>query len=122
YWRTRYSVNFPRMRPSEGHFQPNVVMSDRELAQLTFAFRIFDRDIDISVSTRESPVFRNNIATLGATSMSAGSKTEPGGYYTYPQALEQFAVSDERTPAQVEADLRRAGVEVVWKDWDKIFD
>ena len=122
YWRTRYSVNFPRMRPSEGHFQPNVVMSDRELAQLTFAFRIFDRDIDISFSTRENPVFRNNIATLGATSMSAGSKTEPGGYHTYPQALEQFSVSDERTPAEVEADLRRAGVEVVWKDWDKIFD
>lgn len=122
YWRTRYSVNFPRMRPSEGHFQPNVVMTDRELAQLTFAFRIFDRDVDISVSTRESPIFRNNIATLGATSMSAGSKTEPGGYYTYPQALEQFAVSDERTPAQVEADLKAAGVEVVWKDWDKIFD
>ncbi len=122
YWRTRYSVNFPRMRPSEGHFQPNVVMSDRELAQLTFAFRIFDPDVDISFSTRESPDFRNNIATLGVTSMSAGSKTDPGGYTTYPQSLEQFAVSDERTPAQVEADIRRLGYEVVWKDWDKIFD
>lgn len=122
YWRTRYSVNFPRMRPSEGHFQPNVVMSDRELAQLTFAFRIFDHDVDISFSTRECPEFRNNIATLGATSMSAGSKTEPGGYHTYPQALEQFSVSDERTPAQVECDIRARGMEVVWKDWDKIFD
>ena len=122
YWRTRYSVNFPRMRPSEGHFQPNVVMSDRELAQLTFAFRIFDPDVDISFSTRESPDFRNNIATLGVTSMSAGSKTDPGGYATYPQSLEQFAVSDERTPAQVEADIRRLDYEVVWKDWDKIFD
>lgn len=122
YWRTRYSVNFPRMRPSEGHFQPNVVMSDRELAQLTFAFRIFDHDVDISFSTRERPDFRNHIATLGATSMSAGSKTDPGGYFTYPQSLEQFSVSDERTPAQVEADLRAAGCDVVWKDWDKIFD
>lgn len=122
YWRTRYSVNFPRMRPSEGHFRPNVVMSDRELAQLTFAFRIFDPDVDISFSTRETPDFRNNIATLGVTSMSAGSKTDPGGYATYPQSLEQFAVSDERTPTQVEADIRRLGYEVVWKDWDKIFD
>lgn len=122
YWRTRYSVNIPRMRPSEGHFQPNVVMSDRELAQLTFAFRIFDHDVDISFSTRERPDFRNHIATLGATSMSAGSKTDPGGYFTYPQSLEQFSVSDERTPAQVEADLRAAGCDVVWKDWDKIFD
>lgn len=122
YWQTRYSVNFPRMRPSEGHFQPNVVMSDRELAQLTFAFRIFDHDVDISYSTRERPDFRNNMATLGCTSMSAGSKTEPGGYHTYPQALEQFEVSDGRTPVQVEKDLKARGLEVVWKDWDKIFD
>ena len=122
YWQTRYSVNFPRMRPSESGFQPNVVMSDRELAQLIFAFRIFDNDVDISVSTRENPTFRNNIATLGATSMSAGSKTEPGGYHTYPQALEQFAVSDERTPAEVADAIRAVGYEPVWKDWDKIFD
>ena len=49
YWKTKYSVNFPRMRPSEnGGFQPNVVMNDRELAQLTFAMRIFDHDVRIS--------------------------------------------------------------------------
>lgn len=122
YWQTRFSVNFPRLRPSAGGFQPNVVMDDCELAQLTFAFRIFDHDVDLSVSTRETPHFRDHIATLGATSMSAGSKTEPGGYYTYPQALEQFSVSDERTPLEVEAAIKRAGYEVVWKDWDKIFD
>ncbi len=122
YWKTRYSVNFPRMRPSEGHFQPNVVISDRELAQLTFAFRIFDHDVDISYSTRECAALRNGMATLGVTSMSAGSKTDPGGYEVYPQSLEQFAVSDERTPAQVAADLRSAGYEAVWKDWDKVFD
>ncbi len=57
YWQTRYSVNFPRMRPSEGHFQPNVIMTDKELAQLIFAFRIFDHDVDISVSTRENAKF-----------------------------------------------------------------
>ncbi len=122
YWRTRYSVNFPRMRPSESGFQPNVVMTDRELAQLTFAFRLFDNDVDISFSTRERPEFRNNIATLGATSMSAGSKTDPGGYAVNPQSLEQFAVSDERSPAEVEAAIKQVGYEVVWKDWDKIFD
>ncbi len=122
YWRTRFSVNFPRMCPSAGGFQPNVVISDSELAQLIFAYRIFDHDVDISVSTRELPTFRDHMATLGVTSMSAGSKTEPGGYYTHPQALEQFSVSDERTPSEVEAAIRKAGYEVVWKDWDKIFD
>lgn len=122
YWRTRYSVNFPRMRPAAGGFQPNVVMSDRELAQLTFAFRIFDHDVDLSFSTRERPDFRDNILTLGATSLSAGSKTDPGGYRTYPRSLEQFAVSDERTPAEVAAAVRARGYEAVWKDWDKVFD
>ncbi len=122
YWRTKFSVNFPRMRPSEGHFQPNVVLSDRELAQLIFAFRIFDHDVDISLSTREEAAFRDNIATLGVTSMSAGSKTEPGGYATYPEALEQFEVSDGRTPEEVKQAIQRVGYEVVWKDWDASFD
>ena len=122
YWRTRYSVNFPRLRPSLGGFQPNVVVNDRELAQLIFAFRIFDHDIDISVSTRETPHFRDHILTLGATSMSAGSKTDPGGYHTKQHALEQFSVSDERSPLEVEKAIKTAGYEAVWKDWDKIFD
>lgn len=122
YWKTRYSVNFPRLRPSEGHFQPNVVMSDRQLAQTIFAFRLFDHDVDISVSTRENPNFRDHITTLGATSLSAGSKTEPGGYFTHPQALEQFVVSDDRTPSEVETAIKKAGYEAVWKDWDRIFD
>ena len=75
-----------------------MVMTDKELAQLTFAFRIFDHDVDISYSTRENPAFRANMMQLGVTSMSAGSKTEPGGYVSTPEALEQFEVSDSRTP------------------------
>ena len=123
YWRTKYSVNFPRMRPSEnGGFQPNVVMTDRELAQATFAMRIFDHDVDISYSTREPASIRDHMATLGVTTMSAESKTEPGGYYSYPQTLEQFHVSDERTAREVDAALRRMGREPVWKDWDASFD
>ena len=123
YWKTKYSVNFPRMRPAEnGGFQPNVIMNDRELAQLTFAMRIFDHDVDISYSTREPAQIRDNMAGLGVTTMSAESKTEPGGYYTYPQALEQFHVSDERTAVEVEHALKSLGREPVWKDWDVSFD
>lgn len=122
YWRSRYSVNFPRMRPSESGFQPKSIISDKELAQLTFAFRIFDHDVDISYSTRESPRFRDNMMTLGVTSMSAGSKTDPGGYTAVPDSLEQFEVSDERTPSDVEQAIRAHGYDPVWKDWDSIFD
>ncbi|MBO5044973.1 MAG: 2-iminoacetate synthase ThiH [Alistipes sp.] len=123
YWKTKYSVNFPRMRPAENEgFQPNVVMSDKELAQLTFAMRIFDHDVDISYSTREAAILRDNMATLGVTTMSAASRTEPGGYYTYPEALEQFDVCDSRSATEVEAALRNVGREPVWKDWDASFD
>ncbi|MDE6309114.1 MAG: 2-iminoacetate synthase ThiH, partial [Muribaculaceae bacterium] len=122
YWRTRYSINFPRMCPAEGGYQPRVVMTDKELAQLTFAFRILDNDVDISYSTRERPEFRANMMKLGVTSMSAGSKTEPGGYVSTPDALEQFHVSDERTPLEVAAEISALGYDPVWKDWDKIFD
>lgn len=123
YWRTQYSVNFPRMRCAEnGGFQPNTVMSDRELAQLTFAMRIFDHDVDISYSTRETATVRDNMATLGVTTMSAESHTEPGGYANPRQSLAQFETSDNRTAREVAAALKAIGMEPVWKNWDRSFD
>ena len=62
------------------------------------------------------------MATLGVTTMSAGSHTEPGGYATHVNSLEQFAISDSTSPERVAADLRALGREPVWKDWDRIFD
>ena len=62
------------------------------------------------------------MARLGVTTMSAESKTEPGGYYSYPQTLEQFHVSDERTAKEVTLALKNLGIEPVWKDWDQSFD
>lgn len=123
YWKTKYSVNFPRMRPSEnGGFQPNVIMSDKDLAQVTFAYRIFDHDVDISYSTREPAYIRDHMATLGVTTMSAESKTEPGGYFTYPQVLEQFHVNDDRKAVEVDAALRKMGRIPVYKDWDDVMN
>ncbi len=121
YWRTKYSISFPRMRPHEGNkFQPNVIMSDKELAQLIFAFRIFDHDIEIALSTRESKVFRDNIMSLGITSLSAGSKTDPGGYTAKNiTELEQFVVNDDRSPVQVLQSIKNHQYDPVWKDWDR---
>ena len=54
--------------------------------------------------------------------MSAGSKTNPGGYASEPESLEQFAIDDERSPAEVAATLGRSGYDPVWKDWDPTYD
>ncbi len=122
YWQTKYSISFPRLRPFSGGFTPEVVITDPELVQLICAWRIFNEEIELSISTRESAHFRNNIIKLGITSMSAGSKTNPGGYAVEPQSLEQFEISDERSPAQIERMLQTAGYEPVWKDWDITYD
>ncbi|NDV64439.1 2-iminoacetate synthase ThiH [Bacteroides sp. 224] len=119
YWQTKYSLSFPRMRPYMGNgFQPNVIMSDKEFAQLVFAFRIFDHDIEIAMSTREESRLRDCMTTLGITSLSAGSKTDPGGYAVYKNELEQFEINDGRTPEEVLSAVKKQGYEVIWKDWD----
>ena len=122
YWRSRYSISFPRIRPHEGDFQPVSVVDDRDLVQLICAFRLLSSELELSLSTREESRFRDHVHKLGITSMSAGSKTNPGGYAVDPQTLEQFEISDERSPAQVAAHLQSVGYEAVWKDWDASYD
>ena len=122
YWKTKYSISFPRLRPHSGHFEPNSIMSDKHLAQLIFAYRLFDENVEIALSTRESAAYRDNMLQLGVTSMSAQSQTNPGGY-AHPESnneLEQFTISDDRTAAEISDMIRRKGYEAVWKDWDPI--
>ena len=119
YWKSRYSISFPRLRPSAIGFQPNMEILDRELLQVICAFRIFNQEIELSLSTRESSTFRDNVFKLGITAMSAGSKTEPGGYAVHTKALEQFQTSDQRSPEEVVEMLHKNQYEAVWKDWDK---
>lgn len=118
YWQSNYSISFPRLRPFSGGLEPKVEMSDRELVQLICAYRIFNEEVELSISTRENEVFRDNIIKLGITAMSAGSKTNPGGYVVEPESLEQFEISDERSPSEIAKMLREQGYEPVWKNWD----
>ena len=118
YWKSKYSLSFPRLRPFSGGLEPKVEMNDRELVQLICAYRLFNEELELSISTRESPVFRNNIIKLGITSISAGSKTNPGGYAVEPESLEQFEIYDERSSHEIAQIISSQGYEPVWKDWD----
>ncbi|RTY84128.1 2-iminoacetate synthase ThiH [Flavobacterium sp. LS1P28] len=121
YWQTKYAVSFPRLRPAEGVIKPNFIMDDADLTQLICAYRLWNEDLEISLSTRENEKFRDNIIPIGITSMSAGSKTNPGGYSVDPQSLEQFEISDERSAAEIAKVIYSKGYEPVWKDWDRNF-
>ncbi len=118
YWKTKYSISFPRLRPHAGGFQPNYVVTHKDLVQLICAYRLFNEHVELSLSTRESPVFRDNMLKLGVTSFSAGSKTNPGGYSNENDSLEQFSVHDDRSPQEIASVIQKNGYEVVWKDWD----
>jgi len=119
YWKTKYSISFPRLRPCAGGLEVKSEMSDKQLVQLICAYRLFNHEVELSISTRESPKFRDHILSLGITSISAGSSTQPGGYAVNAQkSLEQFQISDDRTPEEMVEVVKSHGYEAVWKDWD----
>lgn len=121
FWKSQVAISFPRLRKAEGDFLPPFIISDKELAQTIFALRIILPDADLVLSTRENQRFRNGMAGIGITRMSAGSKTQPGGYSISHDALEQFEVADTRSPAEVANMLDKKGFEPVWKDFDRSF-
>ena len=118
FWKTKFSLSFPRLRPFTGGFEPNSIISSKDLLQLMCAYRLLNEHVEISLSTRESAFYRDHVMKLGVTTMSAGSKTDPGGYSHPNEALEQFSVNDERSSEAVTNAIKSLGYEVVWKDWD----
>jgi 2-iminoacetate synthase len=147
-WKAQLTISLPRLRPCAGEFEPLTRMSDRDLAQLVCAFRLFLPDAGLVLSTREPAKLRDGLIPLGITLISAGSHTEPGGYTgagkdkihrtergrivelasgasewaAVPEratnATGQFDIADGRSPEEISELLKRLGYEPVWKDWD----
>ena len=101
YWRSKYSISLPRLRPCTGGIEPKSPISNKGLVQVICAFRLFSEQLEISLSTRESSDFRDNLFPLGVTHMSAGSSTQPGGYANPDSQLDQFEISDQRSVLKV---------------------
>jgi 2-iminoacetate synthase len=119
WWRAEVTLSLPRLRPCAGTPVAPGVLDDRGFVQLLCALRLFLPDAGIVLSTREPAALRDAILPLGVTHLSAGSHTEPGGYSGPSEAEPQFAVADDRSPAEVAAHLRDRGYDPVWKDWQR---
>lgn len=117
YWRSRYSLSFPRLRPCAGGVEPVSPITDRQLLQLICAYRLRFQEVEMSLSTREQAALRDGLFALGVTSVSAESSTQPGGYAQETQELEQFSIDDSRATAEVAEAVRAAGLQPVWRDW-----
>ncbi|MDK3161958.1 radical SAM protein [Kamptonema cortianum] len=79
-WKARVTVAFPRLRPAAGGFHPTHPVDDRDFVRLLCAMRVVFPHVGIVLSTREPRHLRDGLVPLGVTAMSAGAKTEPGGY------------------------------------------
>ena len=123
YWQSHVSFSFPRLRPAfdVDRSQFEHLLTDKDLTQMITALRLCFADAGLVLSTRERAALRDNLINLGITKMSAGSKTNPGGYSGCSDSIGQFEVDDTRTPAQVAAMIKQQGLEPVWKDWDTVF-
>ncbi|MDD5504620.1 MAG: 2-iminoacetate synthase ThiH [Candidatus Omnitrophica bacterium] len=114
------SVSVPRIRQTGARFVPEFNVTDADIAQLVVALRIFLPRVGITLSTRESAEFRDNMLALGITRISAQSATSVSAWLCEgppSEALEQFSTSDKRTVSDIKDFLKRKGYQPVFKDW-----
>ena len=119
YWYVELALSFPRIRPNAGGFNPVYPIADKELVLLISIFRLFDESLSLVLSTRESEKFRNGMIRICVNTISAGSKTNPGGHLD-SKAGKQFEIADSRNPNEIYKYLKSIGYEPVWKDWEKV--
>ena len=121
YPETEIAISLPRFNKAEGSFQPDYRVDDKTYVQFITALRIFLPRAGITISTRESAAFRDQIMPLGATRYSAGSRVGVGGYAeNNPDHAPQFEITDDRSVDEVAAAIVAHGYQPVFKDWDRI--
>jgi len=116
YPQAEISFSFPRLRPAGGITVPSEI-SERQLLQIMLAYRLFLPFAGITISTRERPGFRDAVAGLVASKMSAGVSVGVGGHGAAAKGDEQFVIADERGVAQVREMLTRQGLQAVMIDY-----
>jgi 2-iminoacetate synthase len=121
YWKTHVTVSFPRIREAEGCYKPKHIVNDKNLVQSILAIRLFLHDVGIVISTRERAELRDKLIYLGVTQMSAGSKTNPGGYSLNVSEGKQFEIEDNRSAEEFIKSVKEKGYDPVLKDFDRTF-
>jgi 2-iminoacetate synthase len=113
---TEISISLPRIRSHTGSYTPHASVADKNMVQILTAFRLFIPRSGINISTREEPLFRDNIIPLGTTNMSAGCTTAVGGH-TKDDSTKQFEIADTRSVKEIEKLIYNKGYQPIFKDW-----
>lgn len=109
-----HTISVPRLKKAEGMSlddYPNMI-SDEEFIRLVTTLRLAVPYIGIILSTRETMEMRKALIDHGVSQVSAGSKTDVGGYHDEDSAHQpdQFELSDERSVLEVNKDLMKDGL------------
>ncbi len=113
-------LGVPRISSQNIFFNPPFTVSDKNLIQSVLALRLFIPFASILISTRECPEFRDLLVGLGITRLSAGSKTEIGGYSSNFKTEAQFRIHDSRSVSEIVDMLKSKNYDPVFINWRKI--
>lgn len=121
YSHAEISFSVPRLRPyinNSGNNPKDV--HERQLLQVMLAYRLFMPFAGITISTRESAGFRDNVIGLAANKISAGVKVSVGGHEEEAKGDEQFEISDPRDVNVIHEMLLLKGLQPVYTDYIRV--
>lgn len=114
------SISCPRLRPVINNLKiEKEIVNEKELFQIVCAYRLFLPFANITISTRENSIFRDNIIKIAATKISAGVDTGIGAHTkcTTKKGDEQFEIADKRTVAQIFEKIKSEELQPVMNDY-----
>jgi 2-iminoacetate synthase len=106
-----HTISVPRLQPAQGsslNDWPNRV-SDEDLKKIVAIYRLALPYVGVVVSTRENADIRDELLSIGASQVSAGSKTSPLGYVDHGDT-EQFEIGDKRSLEEVIVKIAELGL------------
>ncbi|HYQ58469.1 MAG TPA: [FeFe] hydrogenase H-cluster radical SAM maturase HydG [Draconibacterium sp.] len=107
-----HTISVPRLEPatnSDLASHPPFPVSDIDFRKIVAILRLAVPYTGIIMSTRETAKMRRDTFALGVSQISAGSKTNPGGYEEDDEISGQFSLGDHRPLDEVIRDVASMG-------------
>jgi 2-iminoacetate synthase len=109
-----HTISVPRIEPATGSdltLHPPHAVSDLDFRKIVAILRLAVPYTGIIMSTRETATMRRDTFALGVSQISAGSRTNPGGYSDslHEDDSSQFCLGDHRPLDEVVRDVAEMG-------------
>lgn len=108
-----HTISVPRLEPATGSTlskHPPFPVSDIDFRKIVAILRLAVPYTGIILSTRETAEIRRETFAVGVSQISAGSRTNPGGYSLDEEFdASQFSLGDHRSLVEVIEDITKLG-------------